>query len=236
MNPMEMTAAEFIEKNHRLVHRVCQKYVPLMDSIKHTTGADYEDLYQIGLMGLLKARERFNPDYGLKLSTYAVPMVIGEIRRFLRDNDFVKTSRWIKDAHNRMKRLELEGESVEVIAAALELDIEKTKIVIDYKPNHRSMSETVYHDDGSNQDVTLEETLYVRGFEDETVNNSIVQEFVATLDDREREVWFLYHTTGLKQKPLSAKFGISQVQVSRILSKIEAKATKFGRTKGYAKV
>jgi RNA polymerase sporulation-specific sigma factor len=66
----------FVRENERLVHSVCQRYVPLLESIRHTTGAEYEDLFQVGMIGLMKAKKRFNPELGLRMSTYAVTMII----------------------------------------------------------------------------------------------------------------------------------------------------------------
>lgn len=230
----EMDAQTFIEKNERLVHKVCQRYIPVIENIKHITGADYDDLYQLGMIGMLKAKERFNPDMGLKFSTYAVPMIIGEIRRFLRDGGMVKTSRWIKESYNKLRLLELEDADACTVAAALNLTIEQAKTVMNYTPHHKSFSQTVYKED-SGDDITLEETLYEDSFEEQSLNNQIVADFMATLTERERAIWQLYHGEGQKQSSVAKRFGISQVQVSRILSKIEKKAERFGRVKGYTK-
>lgn len=223
----------FVRENERLVHSVCQRYVPLLESIRHTTGAEYEDLFQIGMIGLIKAKKRFNPELGLKMSTYAVPMIIGEIRRFLRDNNLVKTSRWIKDYHHKIKKLGLDDTDAETIAKELNIPIEKAMYVLNYSPTHRSMSETVFKDEESREDITLEDTLSDDSFEGYIINNYVLEEFMATLSERERTIWRLYHKENFNQAQIGKMFGISQVQVCRILSTIEKKAEYFGKKKRY---
>lgn len=223
----------FVRENERLVHSVCQRYVPLLESIRHITGAEYDDLFQVGMIGLMKAKKRFNPELGLRISTYAVPMIIGEIRRFLRDNSLVKTSRWIKEYHSKIKKLGLEDIDAETIAKELNISADKAVQVLNYSPTYRSISETVYKDEGSREDITLEETLSEDSFEDSTVNNYVLEEFMATLSERERTIWRLYHKENFNQAQIGKMFGISQVQVSRILSTIEKKAEYFGKKKRY---
>jgi RNA polymerase sporulation-specific sigma factor len=236
VNVRDLTDNEFVRAHKNLVHSVCQRYVPMLEGIKHSSGADYDDLFQVGMMGLLKARDRFNMDYGLKFSTYAVPMIIGEIRRFLRDNNMVKTPRWIKELYNRMRKLELEGEEIPVIAAALEITEEQVKTLLSYQPQFRSLSDVVFNDAAGSMEVTLLDTLQDDStMEEDVVNHSIVKDFLATLSERERLIWFEYHHSGDRQSTLSKRHGVSQVQISRILSKIEEKAHRFGVVKGYAK-
>lgn len=235
-NVKDLTDSEFVTAHKNLVHSVCQRYVPMLEGIKHSSGADYDDLFQVGMIGLLKARDRFNAEFGLKFSTYAVPMIIGEIRRFLRDNNMVKTPRWIKELYPRMRKLELDGEEIPVVAAALDITEEQAKTLLAYQPQFRSLSEVLFNDPTGNTEITLMDTLPSdESIEDDVVNNSIVNDFLATLSERERLIWFDYHRVGQKQAVLSKRYGISQVQISRILSTIVAKAQRFGRIHGYAK-
>ncbi|ALA07209.1 putative sporulation sigma factor [Brevibacillus phage SecTim467] len=234
-NNTDMTVSEFIAKNEGLVHKACRRYVPLMRAIEHTTGANYDDLYQIGMIGLLKAKERFSPDYGVKLSTYAFHMIVGEIKCFLRDNDMVKTPRMVKELHSKIKQLDLEDPSPESVAALFDISLKNAKLVLNYNPTFRSMSEAMFCYERYSEAVTLEETIYDEPFEGDSVNRLVLREFLATLTDTEKRVWFRYHRDGIKQTTLSKYFGVSQAQISRILTKIEKKAERFGRIKGFSR-
>ncbi|WP_434750834.1 sigma-70 family RNA polymerase sigma factor [Paenibacillus amylolyticus] len=234
-NVRGMTDNEFVTAHQNLVHSVCQRYVTLLEGIKHSSGADYEDLLQVGLMGLLKSRDRFNTELGFHFSTYAVPMIIGEIRIFLRDNNKVKTSRWIKEQYPRFCKLELYDEDASTVAAALDIFEKQAKILLEYKPQLRSLSEVLFNDSSGNVEVTLLDALKSDyDLEQDVVNHLIVKDFLDILTERERKIWFEYHHSGNKQSTLSIRYGVSQVQISRILEKIEKKAVRFGRMKGYA--
>lgn len=235
MNPMDMTCDDFIAANDRLIHKVCSRYTPIMESIKHTTGADYDDLFQLGSIGLMKTRLRFNPDFGLKLSTYAIPMIVGEIQRFLRDNGMVKTPRDIRNLHFKMRKLELEGEDVSVVAAALGVTESKALLVVNYSPHYSSLNEVIYQNEGD-AEVTIGDTLKDDfSVENTVINSSIVKEFLGTLTDKERNIWEDCKVHGVRQPEAARRHGCSQPQISRILTSVEAKAAKFGRAKGYAR-
>jgi RNA polymerase sporulation-specific sigma factor len=131
--------------------------------------------------------------------------------------------------------LGLDDADAETIAKELNIPIEKAMYVLNYSPTYRSMSETVFKDEGSREDITLEDTLSDDSFEDSVVDNYVLEEFMSTLSERERAIWTLYHKENYNQVDVGKMFGISQVQVSRILSKIEKKAEAFGKKKGYSK-
>ncbi|MGQ8871888.1 sigma-70 family RNA polymerase sigma factor [Paenibacillus sp. TSA_86.1] len=234
-NVRDMTDNEFVTTHQNLVHSACQRYVALLDVIKHSSGADYEDLLQVGMLGLLKSRDRFSTELGFHFSTYAVPMIIGEIRQFLRDNNRVKTSRWIKEQYPRFRKMGLYEEDASTVAAALDIFEKQAKILLEYKPQFRSLSEVLFNDASGNVEVTLLDVLKSDyNLEQDVVNHTIVKDFLDILSERERNIWFEYHQSGNKQSTLSKRYGVSQVQISRILEKIETKAVRFGRMKGYA--
>jgi RNA polymerase sporulation-specific sigma factor len=196
-----------VEKNMRLIWSCVQKY--------RNRGYDQEDLFQVGSIGLLKAIDKFDTAYGVKFSTYAVPMIIGEIQRFIRDDGIVKVSRSIKELANKIRGGQLQDEPIEVIMEKLEVtDREWIKTALEYiKSSVRSMDEVIFENDGS--PITIGDQL-ADDVNDNWFNNIALHAALRFLDDREKTIVNLRYFQDLTQSEVGQKLGISQVQVSRL--------------------
>ncbi len=201
------------ELNIGLIHMVLERF--------KNTVYDYDDLFQVGAIGLLKAIERFDFAYNVRFSTYAVPMIIGEIKKFLRDDGMVKVQRGIKEKYSRIRWAQdkLRGDlgrepGVNEIASLLEIDREDIVLAMeacqlpayidDVMPGgekeHLSLIERLVNDEGN---VVMLEKLALR-------------EALAKLDNREREVIMRRFFKDETQTNIALDLGVSQVQVSRI--------------------
>ena len=181
-----------------------------------------DDLFQIGCVGLIKAIDNFNAELGVKFSTYAVPMIIGEVRRFLRDNSSIRVSRSLKDtaykaiyAKENMTKKSLKEPTIEEIASEIGISKEDIVYALDAIQSPMSLYEPIYTDGG--------DTLYVmdqvsdkKNKEEIWVENIAIGEAMKKLNDREREIIELRFFDGKTQMEVSDMIGISQAQVSRL--------------------
>ena len=205
---------EFIKGNLRLVLSVIKRF--------SSSNENVDDLFQIGCIGLMKAIDNFDITLNVKFSTYAVPMIMGEIRRFLRDNSCIRVSRSIKDTaykaiytkENMMKKSLREPTLAEV---AKEVGVSKEEIVyaLDAIQNPMSLYDPVYSDG--------EDTLYVmdqisdkKNKEENWVEHLSLSEAMKQLNSRENEIIILRFFEGKTQMEVAAMLGISQAQVSRL--------------------
>ena len=186
-------------------------------------GAEYDDLFQLGCVGLVKAIARFNTAYEVRFSTYAVPMIAGEIKRFLRDDGPVKVGRSLKELAARAlavreKLADETGVSPGVIeiAEALNVPVEDLALALDAARPVASLSERVYDDDHT----TLEDTLPAPVHEEAVVDRMLIAELLGRLDGRERQIIVLRYFCDKTQTQVAQQLGISQVQVSRLESTI----------------
>ena len=203
-----------VQQNLALVKYIVKRFM--------NRGAEFDDLYQWGCLGLLKAIDRFDPDYPVQFSTYAVPVIMGEIRRYLRDDGPVHISRTIHEQARRIERFTAEYEAehhrppeVGEISEALEMDRESVVLALNSKSRVRSLSEPVHGDSGLRlMDVLGTETM---GRVD---NRLTLARMLRDLTDQERTIivrrYFKSHT----QTQIAKDMGISQVQVSRLESRI----------------
>ena len=181
-----------------------------------------DDLFQIGCVGLIKAIDNFNAELGVKFSTYAVPMIIGEVRRFLRDNSSIRVSRSLKDtaykaiyAKENMTKKNLKEPTIEEIASEIGIAKEDIVYALDAIQSPMSLYEPIYTDGG--------DTLYVmdqvsdkKNKEEIWVENIAIGEAMKKLNDREREIIELRFFDEKTQMEVSDMIGISQAQVSRL--------------------
>ena len=191
-------------------------------------GVEFDDLFQWGCLGLLKAIDRFDPDYPVQFSTYAVPVIMGEIRRFLRDDGPVHVSRTIHEQARRVERFIADFEAehqrapeIDEIAGALSLDRESVALALNSKNRVRSLNEPVQGDSGLRlMDVLGVETIA------RVDNRLTLSRMLRDLSDQERAIivrrYFQSHT----QTQIAKDMGISQVQVSRLESRILKKMRK----------
>lgn len=204
---------ELIRGNLRLVLSVVQRFA--------SRNENPDDLFQVGCMGLIKAVDHFDVSLNLRLSTYAVPMIIGEIRRFLRDNNAVRVSRSLRDTayHAMLKKEELSNAlgrdaTVEEIAEALRLDRKKVILALEAVVEPLSLYEPVYSDTA--------DTLYVvdqiGSYEDENdwIDELSLKEALRSLQPREKKILSRRFLDGKTQIEVAKEIGISQAQVSRL--------------------
>lgn len=204
-----------VERNVRLVWSVVQRFM--------NRGYDQEDLFQIGSIGLIKSIDKFDLSYDVRFSTYAVPMIIGEIQRFIRDDGSIKVSRSLKETANKIRRKRDEltkelGRSATIleIANALEVSPEEAVHALEASKSPHSIHETVFENDGDA--ITLLDQI---ADEDNNWFDKItLEEAIRNLDERERLIVYLRYYKDQTQSKVAERLGISQVQVSRLEKKI----------------
>ena len=185
-------------------------------------GVDYDDLYQLGCMGLVKAVQNFNTDFDVRFSTYAVPMIAGEIKRFLRDDGMIKVSRSVKELAARavavQERLRQTGREpgVQEIARELGVDAEEVALAFDAGRPYLSLSESRFEEDGAPRVEYLSDP----GEELRTLDRLLLKELLLRLDARERQIIVLRYFKDRTQSQIADVLGVSQVQVSRLESRI----------------
>ncbi|WP_407647285.1 RNA polymerase sporulation sigma factor SigF [Gracilibacillus oryzae] len=204
-----------VEKNIRLVWSVVQRFL--------NRGYDQDDLFQIGCIGLLKSIDKFDLSYDVKFSTYAVPMIIGEIQRFIRDDGTVKVSRSLKEIGNKIRRAtdELTKElgrvpTIQEIASKLELSPEEIIHAQEATKKPQSIHETVFENDGD--PITLLDQI--ADSNNNWFDKMTMEHLINDLDQRERLIVYLRYYKDQTQTEVANRLGISQVQVSRIEKKI----------------
>ena len=205
---------EFVKGNLRLVLSVIKRF--------SSSNENVDDLFQIGCIGLMKAIDNFDTELNVKFSTYAVPMIQGEIRRFLRDNSCIRVSRSIKDMaykaiYTKEAMMKHSFKEPTVAEVAKEVGVSKEEIVyaLDAIQNPMSLYEPVYTDGG--------DTLYVmdqisdkKNKEESWIENLSLNEAMKQLNERENEIISLRFFEGKTQMEVAEMIGISQAQVSRL--------------------
>lgn len=189
-------------------------------------GVETEDLFQIGSIGLLKAVDKFNPEFEVRFSTYAVPMITGEIKRFLRDDGILKVSRSMKEISYKafIKREEMEKElkrepSVEEIANALKIPVEELIFALESSTEVESLYKTIYQGDG--QELSLLDKLEEKeNGQERLLNKIMLEQVLRELEPRERRLLQLRYFEDKTQTEIAREFQISQVQVSRMEKRI----------------
>ncbi|SHN20371.1 RNA polymerase, sigma subunit, RpoX/SigF [Gracilibacillus kekensis] len=204
-----------VEKNIRLVWSVVQRFM--------NRGYDQDDLFQIGCIGLIKSIDKFDLAYDVKFSTYAVPMIIGEIQRFIRDDGTVKVSRSLKEVGNKIRHAtdDLTKEysrapTIQEIANKLDLSPEDIIHAQEATKKPQSIHETVYENDGD--PITLLDQI--ADVNDNWFDKMTIEQVINELDQRERLIVYLRYYKDKTQTEVATRLGISQVQVSRIEKKI----------------
>ena len=189
-------------------------------------GYETEDLFQIGSIGLMKAIDKFDLNYDVKFSTYAVPMIAGEIKRFLRDDGMIKVSRSLKEAAGKAKIIteKLHGEqgrepTIEEVAKEIGISSEELVMALDSQSEVESIYKTIYQGDGNA--ITLLDKLEEEvDANEELLNHMVLEELLSGLDEKERNIIQMRYFMDKTQTEIAKEIGISQVQVSRIEKKI----------------
>ena len=198
-------------------------------------GYELEDINQIGTIGLIKAIDTFDDSFDVRFSTYAVPMIAGEIKRFLRDDGMLKVSRSLKENGYRIKKAsdELVSQNgreatIEELAAATELSVEDVVMALEANMDVESIYRTIYQNDGnevylvdklsgSSGDTVKDEFA---GAQEQLLNSILLEQLLAELDELEGKLIMLRYFKEMTQTQVADKLGISQVQVSRLEKKI----------------
>lgn len=204
---------ELIKGNLRLVLSVIQRF--------QNRGESMDDLFQVGVIGLIKAIDNFNLDLQVKFSTYAVPMCIGEIRRYLRDDSPIRVSRSMKDTAYKAMQIKEElinknkqEPSIEEIAKALNMEKSEVVLALEAIVDPISLYEPVYNDGG--------DTIYVMdqvgdsNTDGDWIDEIMIKDEIKNLDPREKNILYLRFMQGKTQMEVAKEVGISQAQVSRL--------------------
>ena len=212
-----------VEGNLRLVLSVIQRF--------SNRGENADDLFQVGCVGLLKAIDNFDVNLNLRFSTYGVPMILGEIRRYLRDNSSIRVSRSMRDTAYRVlqvrEKLQRENQRepcIEEIARELELPREEVVFALDAIVDPVSLFEPVYSEAGDTMCV-MDQVRDTKNTDEDWLEHIALKEAMSHLSERERRIHALRICAGQTQMEVSSEIGISQEQVSRL----EKKAIKFIR-------
>ena len=209
----EFARDKFVVANLRLVLSVVQRFSA------HSDKAD--DMFQVGCVGLIKAIDNFDESLNVKFSTYAVPMIIGEIRRYLRDNNSVRVSRSIRDTAYRalkvkeeiVKKFNYEPTPAE-IAKILDVDESEINFALDAISDTISLNEPVYTE--GNETVRIMDQIASVNDDENLVEKMTLNDAIKNLSDREKEILLMRYYVGKTQMEVSGEVGISQAQVSRL--------------------
>jgi RNA polymerase sporulation-specific sigma factor len=209
---------KLIEVNLPLVSAISKKFL--------NRGYEYEDIFQIGCMGLVKAVNNFDEKYGVKFSTYAVPMILGEIKRFIRDDGMIKVSRSVK---NTAKKLHYDKEAltkelnreptIEELSKYSGVNVEDIIFAVESANSLNYLYDTIHQDDGA--PVLLIDKISENPEEDsEMIDRIALKEALKSLDTKSRQIIMLRYFKDKTQVQVAKMLGISQVQVSRIEKKV----------------
>ena len=204
---------EMIQGNLRLVLSVVQKF--------SGRGENLDDLFQVGCVGLIKAIDNFDPSLNVRFSTYGVPMIVGEIRRFLRDNNAVRVSRSIRDLayHAMQAREELQKENgrephISEIAKRVGAEPENVAMALESVIEPASLYEPAYSD--GEDSIAIMDQVRENSGEESWISDIMFHDTVKALSNRERRIMSLRYLSGKTQMEVAREIGISQAQVSRL--------------------
>lgn len=204
----------FVQGNLRLVLSVIQRF--------NNRGENVDDLFQVGCIGLIKAIDNFDLSQNVQFSTYAVPMIIGEIRRYLRDNNTIRVSRSLKDiaykalsVKERLINKNSKEPTITEIAKELDLPKEDVVFALDAIAEPVSLFEPIYHD-GGEAIFVMDQVKDTKNSDDSWLENIAINEAMKHLDEREKHILMLRFFHGRTQMEVADEIGISQAQVSRL--------------------
>ncbi len=223
-NGDENAKEKLLFHNYPLIKSMVRRYL--------AKGVEYDDLFQLGSLGFLKAVRGFNPDFGVQFSTYAVPMILGEIKRFMRDDGNIKVSRSVKILYYKVakftdeyKKQHEKDPTIDVIAECLACDPSDVVLAIDSSRCTLSLFDKP--DSSGENSKTYMEKLEGKCSPEKMLNKIALKDAINTLDERERQILTMRYFKDKTQGEIANHFGVSQVQISRIESKIMQKLRKF---------
>lgn len=204
----------FLYSNMRLVLSVVKRFATKSDNI--------DDIFQVGFVGLIKAMDNFDERFNVKFSTYAVPMIIGEIRRFVRDNSAVRVSRSLRDiaykalqAREKLSKNTIIEPNIDQIATEAQLSPRQILTALDAISEPVSLFEPVYND-STETVMVMDQIKDVKNSSEEFIDHVALKEALNSLGGREKEILWLRYFLGKTQVEISSQVGISQAQVSRL--------------------
>ena len=205
---------KFIQGNLRLVLSVIKRF--------SNRGENPDDLFQIGCIGLIKSIDNFDTSQGVKFSTYAVPMIIGEIRRYLRDNNSIRVSRSLRDtaykalqAKERLTTSLNRDPTIDEIAREMEAQPEQIVLALDAVREPVSLFEPVYHD-GGDVVFVMDQVCDKKSLDENWIEEISLREAMGNLKEREKKILAMRFYEGKTQMEVADEVGISQAQVSRL--------------------
>lgn len=206
-----------IMENSPLIKSVIKRFM--------NKGIEYEDLFQLGSLGFLKAINNFDKSFNVKFSTYAVPMIAGEVKRFMRDTGVMKISRSVKTLsfkinnfiENYLSKYD-RSPTIDEIAKEFQVDVQDVVIAMD--SNRQILSLDMDVSDGDGKSMCLEEKVANNETNDGVIDNMLLYKSISNLSERERKIIILRYFRDKTQKEVASELGVSQVQISRLESKI----------------
>ena len=208
-----------IRENNGLIWSIVKRFM--------NRGYEVEDLYQIGCMGFIKSIKRFDTNFEVKLSTYSVPYILGEIKRFIRDDEPIKVSRSIKELNTKINELKrhylLNGKEITLEQICKELKIQKEDAIIAMESTNavESMDAAANAENKDGKQMTVFDKISTGKNEEEMITNKmVVNQLINELKDRDKEIILLRFFKEKTQTEVAKILGISQVQVSRIERKV----------------
>ncbi|HZJ99582.1 MAG TPA: RNA polymerase sporulation sigma factor SigF [Tissierellaceae bacterium] len=210
---------KLVEHNIGLIRSILRGFV--------NRGYEVDDLFQIGSIGLLKAIDKFDTSFNVKFSTYAVPMIVGEIKRFLRDDGLIKVSRSLKQVAGQAKKAEemlskrLGREpTINEISEEIGVDSEEIVMALEASYHPEYLYNVIHQDDGAPLYLIDKVSQDTEDHQDELLDNIFLKETLSRLKPRDRQIIFLRYYKDRTQTEVAKELGISQVQVSRIEKRI----------------
>ena len=212
-----------ITENSPLIKSVIKKYL--------NKGIEFDDLFQLGSLGFLKAINNFDENFGVKFSTYAVPMIAGEVKRFIRDNGIIKISRSTKQLNIRINRfienyINTYEKSPSIDIIAKEFEIDEREVVYAMDASNKPMSLFTLVGDDSGKEQYLIDKIEDENKINEQMDNQLLYNVIKELPPREQKIIILRYFRDKTQKEIANELGVSQVQISRLENKILEKLKK----------
>ncbi|MBQ9790668.1 MAG: SigB/SigF/SigG family RNA polymerase sigma factor [Clostridia bacterium] len=213
----EEAKEKLIEGNFPLIKSIIRKYVG--------RGVDYDDLYQLGCVGFLKAIKNFDQAFDVKFTTYAVPMIAGEVKRYMRDDGDIKISRAIKTLTFKIKSFIDEYKKEHDEEPTIEIlerhfDVPKEDIVCALDSSKPMISLYAKIDESGENSAHILDKIVTEDKSDVLLDNLLLKQAISELEDREKKIILLRYFRGRTQSEVACELGVSQVQVSRLESKI----------------
>lgn len=212
----DLAKEQLISINSPLIKSVVKRYL--------NKGVEYDDLYQLGALGFVKAINNYDASYNVKFTTYAVPMIAGEIKRFLRDDGSVKVSRSVKHLSIQIKNFIFEhnknkgsNPSLDEIAKNFNIAVEDVILAMEANTNPLSLNEKFNEDENS---VSIMDKLSDGFSVDNYINKLAIKDMISKLNAREKQIIIMRYYLDKTQSEIAKELGVSQVQVSRIENKV----------------